>query len=142
MKKTLAFIFILALLAVSYTFADENFVSRDYEISADVSGAYYIDLNQAIPDDGWALRDNIAFKNLSSNDGFILQPYYLVDKTEQWVKGINKGILKGYGDRDIVDNDGMELKKIRCVAFTVNPKGNYNFNVYIKHHDLYVEILD
>jgi hypothetical protein len=99
------------------------------------------------------IEDNIAFLNLTEIDIINFEIYYVDYNTGKWVKNNNRGRVEGYNDRDIVELDKQQviiqkrevwrptnIKKIPFIAVVPNPAVDYEYKVYPKYHDVYVEV--
>lgn len=88
-------------------------------------------------------EDYVVFQNCTNNKEMKIIPYYFDKKTKKWCKGFETAYLKGFADTqkiEIIDDEGIE--DIRYLAIEIEPYEIYNFRIYEKHSDLYVEISD
>ena len=90
------------------------------------------------------IKDNIAFLDMTELDSeIIFYVYYIHPDTGEWVKNRERGKVKEYNDRDIVDLDkGVKLKNVPYIAIVPDDddKNEYEFKLYPQSHDIYIEI--
>ena len=156
--KKLFLLCVLALICIGSLFAADDYKDMKKAPPLDVDGAYIIDLKPFRK----KIEDNITFLNMSEKNGIAFIIYYIDYDTGEWVKNINRGFVKVYNDRDIVELDKryitvtkkdhgiysdekikrpISLKKIPFIAIVTDPAGNYEFKIYPKSSDIYIEIV-
>ena len=156
MKKVFLFL-IFAFISVGTVFASDEYKDLQKAPELDVDNAFIIDLKPMRR----KIEDNIAFLNLTEIDIINFEIYYVDYNTGEWVKNKNRGRVAGYNDRDIVELDKQlvivqkkfgdserelevwrptNIKKIPFIAIVPNPAGDYEYKVYPKSHDVYIEV--
>lgn len=156
MKKVFLFL-ILAFISIGTVFAADEYKDLQNAPELGVDNAFIIDLKPMRK----KIEDNIAFLNLTEIDIINFEIYYVDYNTGKWVKNKNRGRVEGYNDRDIVELDKQQvivkkkiggserdfeilrptnIKKIPFIAIVPNPAGDYEYKVYPKSHDVYVEV--
>ncbi len=154
--KKLIVLFVLAVVCIGSVCAADEFKDMKEAPALNVEGAYIIDLKPFRK----KIEDNITFLNMSEKNGIAFIIYYIDYDTGKWVKNTNRGFVKTYNDRDIVELDKRyvtipaknnnrydqkvkrptSLKKIPFIAIVPEPAGNYEFEIYPKSNDIYIEI--
>ena len=156
MKKVFLFL-IIAFITIGTVFAADEYKDLQNAPELDVDNAFIIDLKPMRK----KIEDNIAFLNLTEIDKITFYIYYVDYNTGKWVKNVARGEVRGYNDRDIVELDKQQvivkkkigdserdvevwrptnIKKIPFIAIVPNPAGDYEYKVYPKSHDVYIEI--
>ncbi|MBR5915802.1 MAG: hypothetical protein IKZ57_05085 [Spirochaetia bacterium] len=135
--KKLFLLFVLTFICIGSVCAADEFKDMKEAPALNVEGAYIIDLKPMRK----KIEDNIAFLNMSELDEIKFDIYFVNYNTGAWVKNREKGQVKGYNDRDIVElNKTVKLKKVPFIAIIPDPAGDYDYKVYPKSHDVYIEI--
>lgn len=148
MKKIFLFL-IFAFITIGTVFAADEYKDLQNAPELGVDNAFIIDLKPMRK----KIEDNIAFLNLTEIDIINFEIYYVDYNTGEWVKNKNRGRVEGYNDRDIVELDEQQviiqkrevwrpanIKKIPFIAIVPRPAGDYEYKVYPKSHDVYIEI--
>ncbi len=148
MKKIILFL-IFAFITIGTVFAADEYKDLQNAPELGVDNAFIIDLKPMRK----KIEDNIAFLNLTEIDIINFEIYYVDYNTGEWVKNKNRGRVEGYNDRDIVELDEQQviiqkrevwrpanIKKIPFIAIVPRPAGDYEYKVYPKSHDVYIEI--
>lgn len=156
MKKVFLFL-IFAFITIGTVFAADKYKDLQNAPELGVDNAFIIDLKSMRK----KIEDNIAFLNLTEIDKISFFIYFVDYNTGEWVKNVARGEVRGYNDRDIVELDkqlvivqkkfgGSEkdvevwrpinIKKIPFIAIVPKPAGDYEYKVYPKSHDVYIEI--
>lgn len=136
MKKLFLFL-IFALVCIGTVCAVDDYKDLQQAPALDVEGAYIIDLKPMRK----KIEDNIAFLNMSELEEIKFDIYFVSYNTGAWVKNREKGYVRGYNDRDIVElNKTVLIKKVPFIAIVPDPAGDYDYKIYPKSHDVYIEI--
>ena len=135
--KKIILLLALALICVGAVCAADEYKDLEKAPPLDVKGAYIIDIKPFRK----KIEDNIAFLNMSELEKIYFDVYFVDYKTGEWVKNINKGYVKNYNDRDIVElNKSVKIKKVPFIAIVPAPDKGFNYKIYPKSHDVYIEI--
>lgn len=135
--KKLIVLFVLAIVCIGSVCAADEYKDLASAPALDVEGAYIIDLKPFRK----KIEDNIAFLNMSELEEIKFDIYFVNYNTGEWVKNREKGQVKGYNDRDIVElNKTVKIKKVPFIAIVPDPAGDYDYKIYPKSHDVYIEI--
>ena len=136
--KKLIVLFVLAVVCIGSVCAADEYKDLASAPALDVEGAYIIDLKPMRKQ----IKDNIAFVNLTEQNGISFDVYYVDYNTGEWTKNRLKASVKGYNDRDILDLDKkIKIKKVPFIAIVANPAGDYKYKAYPQSHDVYIDIL-
>ena len=136
MKKSVL-VFVLSLICLGTVCAVDEYKDLQQAPPLNVEGAYIIDIKPMRK----KIEDNIAFLNMSELDEISFDIYFVNYNTGEWIKNREKGHVRGYNDRDIVElNKTVKIKKVPFIAIVPNPAGDYDYKIYPKSHDVYIEI--
>ena len=137
MKKVFV-LFVLAIVCIGSVCSADEYKDLASAPALEVEGAYIIDLKPMRKQ----IKDNIAFVNLTEQNGISFDVYYVDYNTGEWTKNRLKASVKGYNDRDILDLDKkIKIKKVPFIAIVANPAGDYKYKAYPQSHDVYIDIL-
>lgn len=93
--------------------------------------------------DQYKADDYLIFKNFTSQSDLMCNVFYYDERRHEWKRSYENAELDGYGDTDrieVIDDEGIE--DIIYLAVQIVPAGNYQFRLYEKRDDLYIEIRD
>ncbi|MCQ2604186.1 MAG: hypothetical protein MJ215_03985 [Spirochaetia bacterium] len=140
MKKFIAILFLtlVCIVGVSAGTADKYpYAKLEKAPELDVKGAVIFDIRDLQK----KIEDNVAIINLTKMDSFMCDIYYVDGVTGEWSKNKFSAALKGYGDRDITEfPKGVKIKYMPYIAIRIDHTGNFDFNVYASHNDVYIEV--
>lgn len=136
MKKVVV-LWVLVLLISFSAFAVDEYMNMENPPSLDIEGAYIIDVKPLRE----KIRDNIAFYNLIGDERNIFDIYYVDYNTGKWIKNAKTGKIEEYEESETVSlNSGVSIKKVPFIAIIPQLFRNYNYKIYPKRNDIYIEV--
>lgn len=90
---------------------------------------------------GLGATDFVRFVNKSSYQNIYFDFFVLRGRRNQKWYLFNTAELNEYNDHDMI-HSGIDIEDIDYIAIKPLSKGDFSYNLYVKHHDLYIEVLD
>lgn len=90
---------------------------------------------------GLGANDFVRFVNKSSYNNIRFDFFVLKGRRQPKWHLFSVAELNGYNDHDTI-HSGIDIEDIDYIAIKPLNKGDFSYNVYVKHHDLYIEVLD
>lgn len=97
-----------------------------------LSDAYVFDIKKI------GAEDYVVFRNFTNNEEIKCIPYYFDRKTFKWCHSYETATVKESAKIELIDDE--DIDGIPYIALQITPQGNYNFTLYEKNNDLYIDI--
>lgn len=85
-------------------------------------------------------RDFVCFVNKSSYEGISFDLYVMTKYNSRWHL-FSTAYLHNYNDRDTIHSP-IDIEDVEYIAIRPRRSRDYNYKIYEKHHDLYIEVQD